>query len=122
LTRHDCARRLEEAPWLLPVAWAVARGVPCDHAVLAEEIGVPARLARSLVYYARRRGLCTPCPSVRVRRLEREYAAETGGYILYAVVKKRRVAGYAISKSGVEGERYGRLLGRALVVLELSPD
>jgi len=123
LTRAGCREALERAPWLLPVVWAVGRGVPCDHTVLADELGVPARLARSLVYYARRWGLCGGCPGVEVYRKGREYAAVTPGYVLYAVVRGRKVRGVALSRSGVEGREGRRLLERALLVLdEFSAD
>ena len=116
--------RWEEAlarrPWLLPLAWVLAERGSCDHVVVADALGVPVRLAKSLVYHARRLGLCVEPVGVRVVRSGREFAGEGRAFYFYAKIRGRRVSGAALSKSGVGGERAGRLLERALALLGLS--
>ncbi len=115
-------RVLERYPWLLPLAWAVLveGGSACDPVVLSGLLGVPSRLARSLAWHGRKLGLCEGGGLPRVARRGREFAAETSGFYLYARIRGRRVSGYALSKSGVEGEASKRRVERARELLGLA--
>jgi len=110
---------LERMPWLLPVAWARQELGSCDPVVIAEELEVPVRLARSLVWRARLAGLCDEPPRARIVRRGREFAAETSAFYLYARVQGRRVRGEALSKSGAAGAR-ARLVERVIELLGLA--
>ncbi len=110
--------RLERAPWLLPLVWTLGQGVPCDPVAVAEELGVPVRLAKTMVWTARRLGFCDEPPGVRVVRSGREFAAETPAFILYARLRARRVSGIALSKSGVSGGRQEKIMEKAKKLLE----
>ncbi len=111
---------LAKRPWLLPLAWVLGERGSCDHVVVAETLGVPVRLARSLTYHARRLGLCGEEPELRIVRAGREFAGEGRAFYFYAKLKGRRIAGAVLSKSGVEGKRAERLLGRVRALLGFS--
>ena len=91
-------------PWLLPVVWARSRGLSCDSAVIAEELGVPRRLARTLVYYAGRLGLCE-LGDLCVARRGPSFYAMVGGLLVYARIRRRRVTGYTLSPGSSGRER-----------------
>ncbi len=110
---------LARAPWLLPLVWAVREGYACDHVVVAEALGVPSRLARSLVHYGKGMGLCDGVPeSLCMIREGPEFYARVGGLLIYARVRRRRVTGYVFSTSGVYVGSRKRLYERVRRVLE----
>ncbi len=97
--------RLLEAPWTLPVYWAVASGGGSVSEV-ARLLGSSRRLAASGVYYAVRLGLIerdsegrlrAPCrSSIKVYRRGRLFAAVVGKTVLVAKVRGRSVKAYTI--------------------------
>ena len=100
-------------PWLLPVVWARGRGLSCDSVVIAVELGVPRRLARTLVYYAGRLGLCD-LEGLCVARRGPSFYAMVGGHVVYARIRRRRVSGYTLSPGSGGRER---VWGEALEAL-----
>ncbi len=92
---------LVRRPWLLPVAWAVSKGYRCDPILISMELGIPARLARTLTYYAERYGICNGNISLCIVRRGRVFYAKINNLILYARVKGRRVSSGVFSPTGV---------------------
>lgn len=83
---------LERYPWLLPLVWALERSVPCDPIVLAGELGVSARLARSLVYWGSRLGFCDNPPGACIVREGRVFIGLWRDMVVVARVRGRRVS------------------------------
>lgn len=85
---------MEKYPWLLPIIWVLEKGASCDPVVVAEELGIPTRLARTLVYKARRLGLCESKPDVCIVRSGRSFYGVMGSLVFVARLRNRRVTGY----------------------------
>jgi len=104
-------------PWLLPLAWLLKRGASCDPVVVARELGVSGRLARSLVYYGWRTGLCGSVIDACIVRSGRVFYGRVGSFTLYARLRKRRVLGMVFSPTGVYRGLKGKIFEEAVRIL-----
>ncbi|BAN90485.1 hypothetical protein [Aeropyrum camini] len=116
MSRLDCGEgeaRIREVlklyPWLLPVLWLFSQGSSGSEIVTADSasriLGVPKRLARTLLHYAAKAGVAERevwgyrAPSqvcIEVRRSGRYYAAVVGSTVYVAKTLARRVRWFTV--------------------------
>ncbi|BAA80617.1 hypothetical protein APE_1617 [Aeropyrum pernix K1] len=124
MTRVDCGGSptpipevLKHYPWLLPIFWIITRGVEEPGEITLETVsgrlGVPKRLARTLVHYAVKAGIlhrsggsykayAPACIDViDVRRKGRYYAAVVGDTVYVAKTLSRRVRWFTVPREHI---------------------